>query len=331
MEDIKKGTPKDVFLHLLSTFTLYVSVVSFITLWWQYINVRFPDVLQGTINYALSSVYGPIRWAMAALIIVFPIHVLISWLIGREFKINPERRDIRVRKWLWYITLFISAVTIIIDLITLLYNFLNGDLTTQFFLKTIVILIVASAVFGYYLWDLREKGNASNKPRLMAWVVSIILLASIIYGFFLIGTPATQRQRRFDEQRVNDLTQIQSEIINYWQQKSVLPVTLNDLKNSISGFTPPLDPETNQPYEYITSGINWPVGQLLFELCSTFKTSTMNGGGTVPSSRLKSPIGAYYPYQQNWNHGVGRACFDRTIDPQIYKSYPSGAPIPLKY
>src|SRR3989344_742136 len=264
-----RGTPKDVFTHLLAVLTLYVSVVAFITLWWQYINILFPDLLKYQDYYSYSGIYDPIRWAMAALIIVFPIHILISWLIGREFRADPEKREVRVRKWLWYITLFASAATIIVDLITLVYNFLKGELTTQFFLKIIVILVVAGAVFGYYLWDLKKRTKPSNRPKLFAWIVSAVVLASIIYGFFLIGTPATQRARRFDEQRVNNLSVLQSELINYWQQKDELPQSLDVLRSQISGFMPPVDPETGQPYEYMVTDL------LSFKLCAEFKTSSM--------------------------------------------------------
>lgn len=326
MENIKKGTPKDVFLHLLAVVTLYISVVAFITLWWQYINVLFPDLLQYKDYGYGSSAYDPIRWATAALVIVFPVHVLISWLIGLEMKSEPEKREIRVRKWLWYITLFFSALTIIIDLVTLVYNFLQGELSVQFFLKVLVVLAVAGAVFGYYLWDLRKRDKKSDKPKIMTWIVSAAILASIIYGFFLIGSPSTQRARRFDEQRVNDLSVIQGETINYWQQRSALPASLDNLKNDISGFVAPVDPETRQPYEYATTG------QLSFKLCAMFKTSMMNGvsGRTTPMS-APMPMGGYYPYQQNWDHGMGRMCFERTIDPKIYRPIDKAVPVPLKY
>lgn len=314
-----RGTPRDVFLHLLAVVTLYVSVVAFITLWWQYINVLFPDLLKYQDyygNYA-SYAYDPIRWAMAALIVVFPIHILISWLIGREFKTDPEKREMRVRKWLWYITLFISAVTIIIDLIILLNNFLKGDLSTQFFLKVIIVLLTASAVFGFYLWDLRQRDSSSNKPKLVAWVASVVILASIIYGFFLIGLPSSQRARRFDERRVNDLSIIQNEIINYWQNKDVLPASLDNLKNSISSFVPPTDPETEQSYGYKVKD------PLSFGICAEFKTSAMSGNSKMPM--LKSA------HQQNWNHDKGHVCFERTIDPKLYKRINNTEPVPLKY
>ncbi|OGN05311.1 MAG: hypothetical protein A2831_01715 [Candidatus Yanofskybacteria bacterium RIFCSPHIGHO2_01_FULL_44_17] len=304
-------------MHLLAVVTLYVSVVAFITLWWQYINVLFPDILQNQGYYNYANYYDPIRLAMAALIVVFPIHIIISWLIGKEFKADPEKREIRVRKWLWYITLFISAVTIIVDLITLINNFLRGELTTQFFLKVLVVLIVAGAVFVYYLWDLKKRERQSGKPKLVAWLATAVILASIAYGFFLIGTPATQRDRRFDEQRVNNLSIIQSEVINYWINKNKLPADLSDLKNDISGFVSPTDPETGVQLDYTVTGV------LSFRLCADFKTPSKTS-----DTLIRTP--AFYPYNQNWDHDAGRTCFDRTIDPELYKR--SGIePVPLKY
>lgn len=318
-----KGTPRDVFLHLLAVVTLYVSVVAFITLWWQYINILFPDLLKHQDYYSYTNYYEPLRIAMAALIIVFPVHIIISWLIGREFKSDPEKREIRIRKWLWYITLFVSAITIIVDLIILVNNFLKGDLSAQFFLKVIVVLVVAAAVFGYYLWDLRHREKSSSKPKLLAWIVSAVILASIIYGFFLIGLPSSQRARRFDEQRVNNLQQIQSEVINYWQQKDKLPENLSNLQNQISGFAAPTDPETSLPYEYQSTG------NLSFKLCAVFKMSNTNmyKGDMMKRSMPIAPSG-YYPYQQNWDHGMGQMCFDRVIDPELYKRNPN-EPTPL--
>ncbi len=305
------------FFHLLAVATLYASVVAFITLWWQYTNVLFPDPLR-----CGSCAYDSIRFAMATLMVAFPVHLLISWLVGREFKADPEKREMRVRKWLWYITLFISAVTIIADLIVLINNFLRGDLTTQFFLRVIVVLAAAAAVFGYYLWDLKKRTAPSNKPKLIAWITSLVILASIIYGFFLIGSPATQRARRFDDQRINDLQQIQNEITTYWINKNELPSKLDDLKDPISGFVPPTDPGTKTQYEYAVGG------PLKFKLCAVFETAGTSSGSTV------YPAGGDYPYhqspyQQNWDHSKGRVCFDRAIDPQLYSKQKNGLNVPI--
>jgi hypothetical protein len=315
VHEIRKGTPKDVFLHLLAVTTLYASVVAFIILWWQYANVLFPDPLR-----CWSCVYDPIRFAIATLVIVFPVHIFVSLIIGREFKIDPEKREMRVRKWLWYITLFVSAITIIINLIILVNDFLRGDLRTQFFLKISVILATSAAVFGYYLWDLKKRTVPSNKPKLIAWIVALIILGSIIYGFLLIGSPSTQRARRFDEERISHLQQIQNEITVYWTSKNRLPAKLDDLRSSISGFVPPVDPRTKTPYEYAVKG------PLAFEICAVFETVSTDyfSGYGVP---MTVPAASYW---QNWNHGKGRVCFERAIDPQLYNQGKEGTIIPRK-
>ena len=315
---VVKGTPKDVFLHLLSAATLYFSVVSFIMLWWQYINFLFPDKLNN-LGYG-SSIYEPILWSTSALVVAFPVYVLISWLIGLDFKTSPEKREARVRKWLWYLTLFIAAVTIIIDLITLIFNFLKGDLTTQFFLKILVILAVTVAVFVYYLWDLKKREKESNKPKLMAWLTGGVLLASVIYGFVLVGSPATQRNLRFDERRVSDLGQIQSSVADYWRQKNVLPKDLSELKTI--GYAVTNDPETDQPYEYSISG------DVSFKLCADFKTVLKPDSSPAYSIPKQAGIAAT---PQDWAHGAERSCFENTIDKDFFKNLdkPVGVPTPV--
>jgi len=204
--------------------------------------------------------------------------------------------------------LFIAAVTIAVDLITLVYNFYGGELTIRFLLKVFVVLISALAVFGYYFIDLRA-AISPKKNKVFAWVISIVIIVSIITGFFIVGSPSKQRLYKFDERRINDLQMIQGEIINQWIQKEKLPVVLDDLKNSISGFSPPKDPETNADYEYnILSNIS-------FELCAVFKTK----GISTSRTEVRTPVPYYEPYNQNWEHGIGKVCFKRDIDPQIYK------------
>jgi len=52
---------------------------------------------------------------------------------------------------------------------------------------------------------------------------------------------------------------------------------------------------------------------LSFDLCAIFKTESQNSGGN-------KAVPMVYPYyNQNWDHGAGRVCFSRTIDPQLYK------------
>ena len=301
-----KTTPKDFFMHLLGFAALYASIVSFLGLIFAYVDVIFPDPL----SFYYANSLSQIRLSSSVLLIIFPVFILISWLIAKGFAQEPEKRNIKFRKWLIYFTLFVAAITVIVDLITLIFNFYSGELTTRFLLKTLAVLVVALVVFNYYFREIKQVSD--RKSKVTALLTSAMVLVAIIAGFFIVGTPAQQRARRFDEQRVGDLQSAQYQIINYWQSKGKLPADLESLTDNISGFTPPVDPQTQDSYGYSIKG------SLGFELCAGFKTDS----GTTPSGKymlkdMAPPIRAY-PYQDNWEHGVGETCFERTIDPELY-------------
>ncbi len=309
------ATPRDVFVHLLMMSTLYVSIVSFITLIFQYVNILLPDAL----SYGVTGPLDGVRWTSAALVVVFPVFLGLSWLLERDLKKNPQRHDLRIRKWLVYFTLFAAAVTIIVELARLVYTFYSGDLSTQFGLKVLSVLLVTGAVFGYYLWDLRRDMKPSIGPKIWAAVTGAVLLVSLVSGVFIAGTPSEQRALRFDDRRVSDLSALQGQVIGYWSQKGKLPSDFAALHDDITGFTAPIDPETGKAYEYSIKG---PVS---FELCANFAKASKSGNSALDGSTRAYP--AYSPYGDNWEHGVGHACFTRTIDPDIYKQIPA-APTP---
>ena len=151
----ERTSPKDVFLHLLAIIALYVAAGSFVTLLFQYINIFFPDPIVDH-YYSLQSAYSTIRWVISTLIIVFPVYILTSWFLNKGYLANPSKRNLRIRKWLIYFTLFVAALIITGDLVTLIYNLLGGELTIRFFLKILAVLATAGSVFFYYFWDVRQ-------------------------------------------------------------------------------------------------------------------------------------------------------------------------------
>jgi len=299
-----RNTPRDLFLHLLGVVTLYWSAVTFVALLWQYINKFFPDVLN--YNYEFTQA---IRFFVSSLIIVFPVFLLVSWYLNKIYRKEAVVRESKIRKWLIYLTLFIAALVIIVDLVITINTFLGGEITTRFILKALSVLLVAAVIFGYYLDDVRRK-TPTKSAKYFAWLTGVIILAAIVGAFFIVGSPMTARLIQFDQQKVSELQGIQSEIVTYWQGKEKLPSTLADLTDPISGYTAPIDPQTNQPYEYfITDATN-----LSFELCATFNQSGSNYG-------YVSNVPAANQYDSNWNHTAGRVCFKRTIDKQLYPPF----------
>ena len=299
--------PKDIFLHLLSIVALYVSAGSFIALVFQYVNVYFPDIVADGGYWALQSAYSGIRWSIAVLVVVFPVYVWVSWFLGRMYEKAPELKNIKTRKWLLYFTLFAAAVIIIGDLVTLIYNFLQGELTARFLLKILAVGIVAAAVFWHYLLELRPSRPSA---KIFAYPASAIVLIAIVAGFFVVGSPQEERARKFDDRRVSDLQMIQGQIINFWQSKEKLPQSLPELTDNISGFQAPKDPENASDYGYEVSG------KLNFKLCANFNRPSL--AGQMPALAYPKDV-MQYGVQDNWFHQEGYVCFERTIDPEIYK------------
>jgi len=155
--------------------------------------------------------------------------------------------------------------------------------------------------------------------KTFTYIIIAIVAVSIIAGFFILGTPQAERMRRFDGQQVENLQSIQGMIINYWQAKEKLPVSLTSLIDEIQGVYPPIDPETKTEYDFsIIDEKN-----LTFELCAEFKTSNPDLANPQTPDRLgiNPVIGKPIAQDWNWQHGVGLACFERTIDPDQYPPF----------
>lgn len=292
-----KTSPKDFFLHVGAILTLYISAISLINLLFEIINTAFPD----TLAYYVDPYSYSLRLSVAALIILYPLYLVLMRFIRVDTETHPEKREVGIRKWLTYLTLFVTGAAVVIDLITLINTFLGGEITARFVLKVLTVLVVASIVFGYYLYDLRVTQTVNLKiVRAFRYGTLLVVLGSIVGSFFVIGSPMTQRDMRFDERRVSDLQTIQWQIINHWQQKGELPKALTDLEDSISGFKVPAGPRPGEVYEYV---LNQKANS--FALCANFATQSSKANG-------------YYPQGENWNHGMGKVCFDRVIDKDLY-------------
>jgi len=290
----------DFFLHLGAIVSLYAIVGFLLNLLFTVINVAYPPVAS---YYFVPNISFPV----AALIVLLPVFLILSKLTYKSYDLNPEKKQLAIRKWLTYLTLFITGAVIVADLITVIFYFLDGrDFTISFVLKAVSIFVVISGVFGYYINDLRETADVS-KRKVWAVASSLFVVFAIILGFSVIGSPQKQRLIRFDQQKISDLQNIQSQIVSFWQTKKALPVSLDDLKDSLSYFDIPIDPQTGEVYFYkITSGNS-------FEICANFnlKSSAQLDSGIARPVKINQE-------NENWTHESGTACFSRVVDPDRY-------------
>lgn len=313
----KRTIAKEVFLHLLVIITLYASAASFVTLLFQYVDILLPDPLftEGG-SYALNR--GPLRFAVSSLIVVFPVFLIVSRFLNKSYESDPEKRELRLRKWLVYFTLFAAALIMIGDLVALVYNFLGGEITLRFVLKSLSLLLTVGAIFWYYLADVR-RAEPVKSMKAFVWGVSAVVGVAVVGAFFFVGSPQEERLRRFDDERVGDLENIQWQILSFWQKKDRLPETLAELTDEFSGYEPPVDPDPERrgaSYEYHVV----PGEKPSFELCAIFNRPSRTLPGTAPKSvrsEYESSSGLLVG-DVRWEHGEGRACFTRTIDPERY-------------
>lgn len=303
-----KTTPKDFFLQIASIATLYISVISLLTVIFEVINRAFPDNLYGNNYYDVYS--SGMRMAIASLFVIFPIYLVLMWLINRDYVRFPEKKDLTIHRWLSYFTLFVAGAVIAGDLIVLLNTFLGGEITTRFVLKVLSVFVVTGLAFTYYLLDLQSKLTSVRRNIFRTVSVAVVLLA-IVFGFVYMGSPATARKLKLDNQRVSSLQQLQSTIIySYWQQKGELPSKLEDL-NSLIDYRMPTDPETKESFVYKKTG------NLTFELCANFD---LESNQADPQYDYR-PIDMSYDSkgaEQNFKHPAGYHCFERVIDPDLY-------------
>ncbi len=233
-------------------------------------------------------------------IVGFPLYLLTMRFIVRELGARPEKHDSGVRKWLTYIALFIAATVVAADLITFLTYFLRGELTVRFVLKVLTAGVLAGGVFWYYFGFLRPpRGQAAawHTNRSFALAATVAVVAVVVTGFTMLGSPNVQRAVSADRQRVQDLQAIARELHLRRGRAggTELPEQLDQVAFGQPGVRLRLkDPETQTAYGYHKRGPS------SYELCAVFAVASDEPQDGRPLF---------------WNHPKGRYCY--TLDPTV--------------
>ncbi len=291
-----KTTAKDFFLNLGAIVALYTVAISLINLLFTVINRAYPQTTNNGYYYVSSST---ISWPVATLIIFFPVFVLLMWLLEKGYVGEPEKRNLGVKRWLTYITLFVAGVAMAVDLVTVLYYFIDGqDLTAAFLLKVLVVLVVTGLIFFYYISEIRSKLNSSSR-KIWVIVAAVVILASIVWGFYVLGSPRTQRLYKYDEQKINDLMNLNSSVQSYYSQKNTLPNSIQDL-SALNYYYIQNDPQSGKPYEYQKTG------NTSYKICAEFNEDSKQNNS--PNIYMR-PVG-----YTSWTHPAGHYCFDEVVN-----------------
>ena len=86
--------------------------------------------------------------------------------------------------------------------------------------------------------------TSTSGNKILAGVVTTIVVGAVISAIVLLDPPGVQRQRKMDSRRIEDLVSIQRAIEEYWTRHKALPPDLATLGKEPGLLVPASDPET---------------------------------------------------------------------------------------
>ncbi|PZO58038.1 MAG: hypothetical protein DCF15_05930 [Phormidesmis priestleyi] len=141
----------------------------------------------------------------------------------------------------------------------------------------------------------QHQSQHQNTDRTFVAVSTAAVLIAIVAGFLLLGSPGQQRLLSLDSERVNDLSQIASNLVYTVENPgntTPAPQLPESLPASIANRDDLRDPLTKEPYEYRR------LSDSAYELCATFATDSTQQDKTSQF------------IDTQWPHPVGRHCFE---------------------
>jgi hypothetical protein len=296
-----ENTPRNVVLQVGSLIALYLSASFLLTLVFGLINISYPSPTDS--YWEIESATESIRIGIAMLIVFFPTYLVLTRLMNRFRRVEAGALYQNITKWLIYLSLLIGGLVLLGTLVTTIYTFLNGDLTTRFLLKAGAVIGVVGMAFHYYVLDARGYWVKDESKSIMYGIgASLVVFLAIAYGITNIETPTVVREMKLDETQVNDLRNIQWQLEGFMNMSSsTLPESLDSLYAETGGVIPEA-PEGREAYSYEVTDRG-------FKLCATFSRDSIPNEFTDtyvdPMAKIKNP--------ENWNYKEGRYCFERVV------------------
>ncbi|NTW15026.1 MAG: hypothetical protein HGA38_01500 [Candidatus Moranbacteria bacterium] len=286
----KKSSTADIILNLFSFILLGMSATAAGVVYFQVVNRYFPDPLAGAGLPDMQALVSVVHYSIAALLIAFPLYIAVMRMWFRKFREDEGRTESRLSKWLTYLVLLGTSVTMVGDLITLVFTFLQGELTMRFFLKALIILAVTGGIFGFYFFERRKIQYRREVPARVfsafAFSASAVAVVGIALGLLAGGSPASTRSLSFDVTRESDLRGLSDCIGQYAAKYGSLPASLDELRRTGSFAycaDSVTDPETGDPYGYRVVNASRKQGVVTvgeYELCADFSLASTAERGT---------------------------------------------------
>lgn len=297
---MENHTAKNFALQLGSLASLYLSLSFLVVLLFGIINILYPDAASG--YWMVEQSHSSVRLGIAMVLVFFPTYLILTRLVNNARRSENNGVYLALTKWLIYLSLLVGGAVLLGDLVAVIMGFLEGELTQRFLLKAAALFLIVGAAFHYYILDARGHWiKDESKSIMFAIGATLVVLASVAYGFTHIETPSTVREQKIDATQVSDLQQIQWRVQDYTLTNGTVPESLDALGEPDL----PTAPEGRSAYRYGVTNEG-------FELCATFvheSAEEMYYSGMAmidEKSLIRNP--------DNWQHGAGETCFKRVVN-----------------
>lgn len=145
------------FQYVILFISLYVSAVSLRGILDHAVDKFIPDKL-ARVDYWGESL---LRGYSAALLVSFPIFLVLFLISRRQVLDKPAIRNLRARKILIYITMVVAVIAIMTHSITIIYGLLGGVIKMNSFAHLGVTFLITGSIFFYLLNEVREDRKSS--------------------------------------------------------------------------------------------------------------------------------------------------------------------------
>lgn len=307
----KNEQAKFAFFYMLSLVALLFMSLSSGMIIFQIINKYVVDILHNYNDFSMEQ----LKFAISAIIISTPIYYFTTRQILRNLHEGKLDKDSGIRKWLTYFILLVSSVVMIGWMIGIINSFLDGELTMKFILKAVTAIAIAGIVFSYYLYDIRREDVEKRSKIIMIYFFTslVLILAVFITSLFIVESPRETRNRKIDNLILEDFTEIDRAVNDYYREFNELPEDLDIIQEEFNYINSDdlEDSIHNKRYEYKVTG------DRSYEICASFLTSNIKDGS----------IYQYNYYGEEWEHESGYQC----IKQKLYNTDNTEKPIPARY
>jgi hypothetical protein len=300
---------KFVFLYLLHLVSLVFVATSLGGILFQIINKMIADPI---VAYTGSYSETALKFSISAIIVATPIFFVVSSFINKSLFTGELKKDSGVRRWLTYLILFISFGIFVGWLIAFVNNFLNGELTMKFILKTVSVLVIAAGAFSYYFYDILRKEVENKKDKVIKiYFFSSLAVIVIVFvaSFFVVESPNQARDRKLDDEIINNnFNAIDQCVDQYYRENKKLPVSFPVMQPTCVYLTSDLlrDSQTGQAFVYEV------IGTSTYQICANFRTSNVGKDNIQRGIYPTVPMGV-----NDSSHQAGYQCLKRQVFPEV--------------